>query len=498
MQPVGAPPAQETLGEWMERQYRFSATAMLRAISATQLVKHRPAFNQSIRPAPGSVLASPELGLDDPNPDYFFHWLRDSSLVIDALRVVIEDGTLGPEALGLFNDFVEFSLALNRLDGPASLRRLGDFREKIDPERREYVRDNEDLGSVVGDLVLGEVRYAPDGTLDIFRWSRPQNDGPALRALTVLRFWRLGHWRPRLREPSMRALLEADLDFTCAHWCEPCYDLWEESFGRHYHTRLVQMAALREGADWAETIGETKRAQGWRETAREILQSLDEHVDAAAGVYLTPAAIVPGPLSHPFVMRLDIAVILGVIHADVRAGAHGALDPKVLATMVALEDVFAADYPINRKRAANCAPAMGRYPKDKYFTGGAYYFSTLGSAQYYYRFALAVADGAETPLTSENRGILAKMLGQRPESLEEASLDPSHRARLFEALLSRGDMVMAMVRTYAPESGELAEQFSQIDGSPASAKNLAWSYAGFITAIAARRAAMRQFGAVEN
>ncbi len=482
---------QNPLEDWMERQVRFSATAMLRAISATELVRHRPAFGQAIRPAPGSVLASPELGLDDPNPDYFFHWLRDSSLVIDALRVSIEDGMLGTEALEYFNDFVEFSLSLNRLDGPALLR-LGDFRQKIDPELRKYLRNSEDLNTIVGDLVLGEVRFAPDGTLDIFRWARPQNDGPALRALTLLRFWRLEQWRPLTRAESMRALLEADLAFTCAHWREPCYDLWEEQLGRHYHTRLVQHAALKEGAEWSEAIGEAGRAQVWREAAREIASSLEEHFDALSGAYLTPAAVDPNSPHDPFVMRLDIAVILGVIHADASGGAHSVLDPRVLSTMVALEELFAMDYPINRKRAADCAPAMGRYPNDQYFTGGAYYFSTLGAAQFYYRFARAVAAGATLPLSPENRGILASLLTKPHEPLGGASLDPQHRAGLFKALIDRGDMFMAMVRVHAPDSGELAEQFSQFDGAPASARNLAWSYAGFITAVASRKSAVRQ------
>lgn len=486
---------QESLDEWMRRQYRFSATAMLRAVSATHLVKQRLAFGQTVRPARGSVLASPELGEDDPNPDYFFHWLRDSALVIDALRELIEDGTLGPGALDHFNDFVEFSLALNKLDGPALLR-LDDFRQKVDPEVLKFVRDDGDFRSVVGDRVLGEVRFTPDGTLDVFRWSRPQNDGPALRALAVLRFWRLESLRSRMRPASMRALLERDIAFTCAVWREPCYDLWEENYGRHYYTRLVQHAALREGAAWAQELGEAQRAQEWREAAEAIARGLDDHFDADAGVYLTPANEDPGEPRHPFAMRLDIAVIFGVIHADRRDGSHSVLDPKVLATMVALEQLFAMDYPINWRRALDCAPAIGRYANDKYFSGGAYYFSTLAAAQFYYCFAEAVGGGAGVAVSSENRAILAGWLGRPPEALAAATHETGYRPSLCKALVACGDMFMAMVRAHAPESGELSEQFSQIDGAPTSAKNLAWSYAAFITAFARRREAIRSSEAV--
>ena len=61
---------------------------------------------------------------------------------------------------------------------------------------------------------------------------------------------------------------------------------------------------------------------------------------------------------------------------------------------------------------------------------------------------------------------------------------------LFNAVLERGDMFMAMVRTHTPASGELSEQFDQTNGAQTSAKNLAWSHAAFITAFASRKAAV--------
>src|SRR5450432_1433529 len=88
-----------SLAEWMDRQYLLSAAAMLESISAAHLVKQRIAFGQTIRPAVGSVLASPSLAAYDPDPDYFFHWLRDSAIVIDAARILIEDGTYDRSAL---------------------------------------------------------------------------------------------------------------------------------------------------------------------------------------------------------------------------------------------------------------------------------------------------------------------------------------------------------------------------------------------------------------
>ncbi len=172
-------------------------------------------FGQTIRPAPGSVLASPELASYDPNPDYFFHWVCDSAIVIDALRVLLAEQTLGSDATRYLVDFVNFSLGLCQLDGRAFLRH-GDYRRAIDPAFLPHARSDRDLSQVYGDRVLGEARYNPDGTLDILNWARPQNDGPALRALAVLRFYQFDAFRERADEMLVKALLRCDLDYTRA------------------------------------------------------------------------------------------------------------------------------------------------------------------------------------------------------------------------------------------------------------------------------------------
>ena len=93
------------------------------------------------------------------------------------------------------------------------------------------------------------------------------------------------------------------------------------------------------------------------------------------------------------------------------------------------------------------------------------------------------------PISNGNRALLADMLGTPPEALGATSLETRHTEGLFGALLKRGEMFMAMVRTYTPASGELSEQFDQANGAQTSAKNLAWSHAAFIAAFASRKAA---------
>ncbi len=77
------------LEHWIEAQYHRSREAMLPAVSAVNITKQRPGFGQTIVPRRGSIVASPVLAAYDPDPDYFFHWFRDSSVVMDAVRLLL-------------------------------------------------------------------------------------------------------------------------------------------------------------------------------------------------------------------------------------------------------------------------------------------------------------------------------------------------------------------------------------------------------------------------
>jgi len=422
-------PAGAGLDEWIEAQYHHSAQRMLRGISATDLVKQRPGFGQSVQARAGSVVASPVLASYDPDPDYFFHWYRDSAVVMDALRMLYERGTLADEALQLFAEFVDFSLGLDALDG-RRLSQAREWRERVMPEFRKYLRDDADLAGVHGERVRGETRVNADGTLDISSWPRPQHDGIATRALTLRRWLALPRLDPPLREAASR-LLQADLDYTRRHWSEPCYDIWEEELGLHYYTLCTAAAALGEDPQCAA-----------------IHRMLDGFWDAAQGHYRS-RVLASGLASAK---QLDIAVILAAIHTDLPGARHSPADPRMHSTLMRLEELFAECYAINERRPAGSGPAMGRYAGDVYYSGGAYYFATLGAAQLCY-----LAAG---------------------------------RAAAAQPWIERGDAFLATVRAFTPDSGDLAEQFDQQSGVQTSARDLTWSYAAFISAAVARGRAL--------
>jgi glucoamylase len=458
------------LEAWIDAEYRIAATRMLRSVSATGLVHRRPLFGQAIRPARGSVVASPVPGAYDPEPDYFFHWYRDAAVVAEAVSLLIADGTLAEDGPTMIADMVDFASGLDRLDGRA-IAASADHGAAVAESARQFLRPREELLAVTPDSVRAETRCNPDGTIDIIRWARPQFDGAALRALTFMR-----HAARFGATDAMTRLILADLDFVERHAGAEGFDIWEERRGTDYYTRLVHHAALAAGAAFAAAHGEGERGARLARSAESLLDPLDAHWSAERSAYRSMAG--PPPASD---RDVDFAVILAVLHAGLDRGRHSALDPKVQASFAALEAVFASDYAINRERP-DAAPAMGRYRGDVYQSGGAFYFSTLGAAELHYRLASLAMAGEVIAVTPENRSFLARGgLGEGPVTGAAAA----------QAFLARGDGFMATVRRFTPPTGELSEQFDQTDGHQSSAKDLAWSYASFITTAAARRAAAR-------
>ena len=441
---------------WLELQYGRSAHAMLRSISAVNLSK--PRFGRTVTAARGSVLASPILAAYDPDPDYFFHWYRDAAVVMDALRLLDEDGTAGAAPRIRFGEFVAFELALASLDGRTL---AADWRRGIEPRLAPFARPDAELTDVHGAAVAAETRVNPDGTLDLLRWPRPQHDGSALRALTLLR-WRRGRaFEPELAR-ALERLLRIDLEFVRTHWHLPCFDMWEEELGLHYYVLCVSAAALEAGAQWLTERGELAAAERDHATAQAIRRRLDSYWLAGAEHYRS-RVLADGSTSSK---ELDIAVLFGVVHAAAPTAAslaphanpappHGPADARIHATLARLEALFDARYGINRQRPAFTAPAMGRYAEDVYFSGGAYYFSTLAAAELCFLSAEAFA---AAPV----------------------------RARDW---LAHGDGFLRTVRRFTPPDGALSEQFDRDSGAQTSARHLTWSYAAFISALAARRRA---------
>jgi glucoamylase len=433
-----------SLGDWADTQAQISAAKMGESVSATWLIKYRAGFGQTIRPAPGSVIAAIGSASDESEPDYFFHWLRDSAAVMDAALVLIGEGIAEGIWKEHFTDFVRFSLDLTQISGARFVAEQPDRAEHTLPELRQFLRSDAELAGIEGDRLLGDVRYNADCSIDFLTWSRPQHDGVATRALSTMRFMKAGAV-PSEAADGARKLLGIDLDYTLRHAGEACVDIWEEENAFHYYTCLVQCAALHEGAAFARSEGNADFAGALASKAEELETRLEDFWSPERG-FLLSRIMPPG---RSTAKELDLAAILGVLHSGRLTGQHSIADPRVARTLEKLEELFAADYALNREAGAGLA--LGRYKNDVYFSGGAYFFCTFGAAEFYYKLAAETGDAR---------------------------------------LIAKGDAILEMARRSIPPEGDISEQFDQTTGEQTSAKNLTWSHGSFITCWHARKAAL--------
>ena len=395
---------------------------------------------QNISPAdalPGAVVASQSRR----DPNYYFHWVRDAGLVMEAVLARHQNSSDAQERAVLTRKF------------------------------HEYLQFSERLQNVPAISGLGEPKFNVDGTAYNEPWGRPQNDGPALRALSLI------HWADsllaegkidfvgeRLYNPSPRSVIKRDLEFVSHHWREASFDLWEEVKGDHFYTRMVQRRALVDGARLAERLGDSGAARWYLSQAREIERDLANFWDPRRGYIIATRNRVEGvDYKHS---ELDTAVILALLHGSTNDGFLRFSDPKVLATIQKLIDAFSELYPINF-RAGVPGVGIGRYPEDKY--GGADFkygnpwpLCTLAISEALYR-------AAEELIVSGKR--------------EQAS-----------SLIEKADTFVGRVKYHADADGSLAEQMDRYTGFMKSAEDLTWNYAAVLTTLAARDRAVKKLG----
>ncbi len=397
---------------------------------------------------PGCVIASPSKA----NPDYFFHWTRDAALVMNALIKTSDQDSL-----------------------------------KFENEFRRYLIFSQHSQNVSTPAGLGEPRFNVDGSVYLGLWSRPQNDGPALRAHTLLAYLTATEKGIYSLQPgqldSMREILSKDLDYVVANAFLPDFDLWEELKGRHYDTRLKQAWALDQGAKRFLQWNDSVRAQLYSQKASAIYETLGDHWSEKRQVLLANLDRVEGAPQKQ--AMIDTAVVLSVLQTDRMTGSHSVSDDRIMKTAYEIEAIFARAYELNKDK--NRAPAIGRYEEDVYFGGNPWYLTTAAFAEYHYRLATVIKQSENFQITSLSLPLIRSMPGL--SNWKEGVVTLEERSRLAEALFARGDAFLETLREFTPADGHMAEQFHRALGTPVSARDLTWSYASFLTALNARQAA---------
>lgn len=400
---------------------------------------------------PGSIVASPQT--QDPN--YYFHWIRDSALVIQALSHLlpyVTDTSNEVQIRQFIGDFISLSSTLQHLPGSYG---------------------------------LGETRFNVDGSIDQSTWPRPQFDGPALRALALLDYLeRAGAALNAKAVAAAESVVRTDLDATAIHHNEKGFDLWEFSRGFHFYTRMVQEGALLKG----ERYFKNRAKPEWQRAADELRSQLNHHWHAEFGTIGDddlsggPSTDQSGRPVDDSVSAFSTSAVLAVTHADFWGQGFDHLDGRVWSSLWKQQDYFRNNFPFNASR--RLGPGIGRGPDDDYYGGNAFFFLTAAFAEHDFRVASRLMQQTGALLADTNR--LPTLRHVLRADIKEGTKFALPSKELADAFAREGEAFLQTILDVIPPDGSMSEQFSKENGSPVSAKDLSWSYASVLTAVLAR------------
>ncbi|QRV93216.1 glycoside hydrolase family 15 protein [Ceratobasidium sp. AG-Ba] len=401
----------------------------------------------------GVVIASPSTS----NPDYVYAWTRDSSLV--------------------------FKLLVDQYIGGRDTTLLTQIQNWVASQGR--IQQVSNPSGTVSTGGLGEPKFNIDETAFTGAWGRPQRDGPALRATTMMTYGSYLGATNSYTTGTIWPYVKLDLDYVANNWNNTGFDLWEEVSGSSFFTIAVQHRALRQGAAFATALGDSTRASTYTTQAANLLCFLQ--------TFWNPTAkYASANVNGGSVVRsgLDANTILASIHTfDPAAGCSAATfqpcSDVALANHKAVVDSFRGSlYTINSGIASNAAVAVGRYKEDSYYNGNPWYLCTLAAAEQLYDALYQWDKLKNIPVTATSLAFFQQFSSSLTAG--NYSSTSAQYATLISAIKTYADGFVAIVQKYVGTNGALSEQFSKSNGAPTSAADLTWSYASAITAFEAR------------
>ena len=335
-----------------------------------------------INSLPGAIIASPTNHGPQFSQDYQFHWVRDAALSMQEVVHLYETAAVQdkPAIRSYLLNYVLF----------------------------ERHAQEESLQRGLG---LGEPKLNIDGTVYRGDWGRPQNDGPALRAITFMMIANavMADDEKWVREKILPALI-LDLDYVSNNWRNGNFDLWEEVYDTdHFFTKMVQRKALKMGATFLWRFGDEYRPQSYRAAANELTRSLEKHWNEGRG-YFSETIYQQANKGG----GLDSSILLGVLAGDLNNDETISLtDSRIMSSVFYLRNSFAGLYRINV--ANHHAPLLiGRYASDMYdgdssLYGNPWVLTTNALAQYYYALANAYLSKGVIEVTPMNALFFAQV-----------------------------------------------------------------------------------------
>ena len=280
----------------------------------------------------GMIIASPSN-----DPPYKFHWIRDSALV---MRVFID----------LYVRTNENTYLLKLID---------------------YVENENQIQNLDTLTHLGEPKIRTDRTPYNEPWGRPQNDGPALRGINMIKIYNLLKEDYKIVSDGILKIIKKDLIYILENYDKPCFDLWEEYFGWHFYTRIVQLKFLKECLSLEKTLD----VKNIKETYNKLLNNFKHHIQ---NDHIISSFDDSGNVSKVD----DASILLGLSHID-----YDNEIMKLFKLELFLTNCNNLLSYFRKKYDRADLNMIGRYMDDKYYNGQIWIICTLGLLQYYMKLS---------------------------------------------------------------------------------------------------------------
>jgi glucoamylase len=376
---------------------------------------------------------------------------------------------------------------------------------------------------------LGEPKFEIDGTPFTDSWGRPQRDGPALRALTLIHYLReYNASHPTLWSSSQAddffapfydasmpptSVIKADLEYVSHYWNQSGFDLWEEVEGLHFFTLMVSARSLRQGSQLARAFGDLGAADWYTLQAGYIENLLSKFWNKQKGHLIETLWSKRS--------GLDCGLLLGSLHALPAEGSDESTvyppwSDEILVSLLALTRDQRDRFPINSSPSDLSSSSdddaddetndvdedqpfegtgLGRYPEDKYngystsHQGNPWFLCTSSAAEILYRTASHISVTSNLTISPTSLPFYVSLLASSSLDVGIGTFGPSDA--LFNSVVERlggvGDQFLTVVKAHVDGEGSMSEQFDRRTGFMTGAVDLTWSYGAFLSAVRARK-----------
>ncbi|KAF8545195.1 Six-hairpin glycosidase-like protein [Trichophaea hybrida] len=450
------------LEDWIQQQRKASFKYLLDNIA--------PSGSNAKEAAPGVVIASPS----KKSPNYFYMWVRDAAITMGDVIEAYEKN--GDETLkSIIESYTDLQGTLQNTFNPSG-------------------------GYTTGGL--GEPKFQVDGAPFTENWARPQRDGPALRALALMRYVRTLNesdpsaidrdWLRKVYDGKLptNSIIKADLEYISHSWNITGFDLWEEVKDLHFFTAIVQRKALVEGRDLAVALGDSAAANWYESQQLELKKFLESSFWNKERGHLVAFL---DTRAH-YRTGIDCGLLLGSLHG----GQEDLFPPwsdQILASLAELVADMAERYPINKyttpfypeEEDRLRGVGIGRYPEDS--EGHPWFLCTSSVSNILYNSIEQFVKQGHFDINDTNLRFFSKLHPNGKAVQGRYHLgDPWFRKYLVD-MFKYADSFLNVIRWHATVDGRLSEQFSRHSGFQRGAEQLTWSHGSYIGAATDRDAA---------